>query len=562
MRRLPRFAPLLACAAVVAGVFGSPARAEEDARTKSFKDLNFKWTIPEAWAWGELSETEKSSGFVVVARRTVSEGVTASARVRVVDAAGSSLESMLSQIKDTKSKDLEGPLTDEKDVDWAGVPARRLEVTGKHESGTAVAVEVYGTIASGKFHQLEIRCVNSAETQIRDELNDVAAGYAFLEAPLTGEAAAAPPPQEFPQYGLTWSLPKPTQMPAAKEDEPARVVRWGWGTSPNLQPKAPAGEPALLAIAGIAGEGSSPVVISLQAQKAPVGMTAQGVAEFDQNFTSDLQQFSDVPAPRLDPEADLGNLIAASRTFSGKDKNDPPRPLHARFFFTVLKDWLFRVEVWSHEKAEVTHKKQIAEALAGLQWAGVKSGIRGPRVSPFPTYTDVRADALDAGKDTNFLHTALTLKKPASFARMKFDATERGASEYQFAAEARKEGAYAFVGIKRWLLTSFTNAKPVKAPESVIDTHEGDWKNEMDDPVTMTQKGGKANKSQEGIAGAKGHFYEFRGTKEKTPYVEKGWVVKDGLNVFQVRVQYGGKDAEAAFGADVKSMLKSLKFGK
>jgi hypothetical protein len=562
MRRIPRLVPLVAGAALVAAALGSPARADEDARTKSFKDHNFRLTIPESWAWAELTEVERGAGFAVIARRTVSEGVEASARVRVVDAAGSSLDSMLSQIKDAKTKDLQGVVAEERDLEWAGVPARRLEISGKYEGGASTAIEVYGTIASGKFHQLDVRCINGAEEKLRDELNELAAGYAFLEAPLTGAEAAAPKPQEFAQFKLVWTLPAPKKGKPAKEDEPSPTLRWLWGAGSSLKPDTAPGQNGTLAAAVLDVDGVRPVVIELITQKAPVGMTAQAVVEHEPNFLGFVDNFSSIPAPRIDREAEVGNLLGASRTLNGKDKQDPPRPLNYRIYFTVLGDVLFQVLVTAHDDAESHRRAEIRDALAGLHWEGVKMGVRGPRVTPFPTYTDARKDAMDAGKDTTVVQGQITLKKPAAFARMKFDATERSMKDYLFSAEARKENAYVWVGIKRWPLKVFTDSSPPRGPESEIDALESDWKNEMDDAVTLTQKNGKANKSPDGVAGAKGHAYEFRGTKDKTPYVEKGWTVKDGLNAFHIRVQYGGKDAEAAFAPDVKALLKSVKFGK
>jgi hypothetical protein len=560
MRRISRSVAVLLCAAAAA--VGSPARADEADRTKTFADHNFRLTIPEEWRWEELSEVERDAGFVAVARRTVEEGrVEASARVRVVDAAGSTLESLMALLKDAKSKDLTGVVSDDKELEWAGVPARRLDLSGKHEGGGMLAFEVYGAIVSGKFHQLDLRCVNGAEEKIRGELNDLAASYALLEAP-AGAGEAGPPPQSFPQFSLTWTLPKATTLPPAKEGDDPRPVRWGWGTGPAVKPDAAPGTTALLAAAFLAAEGPAPVVVELHTQKAPVGMTAQAVAEHEPNFQGYMDDFSGIPAPRIDREAEIGNLLGASRSLNGKDKQDPPRPLFYRITFVVLKDWLFHTVVRAHDDAESTYRAQIRELIAGLQWGDAKQGIRGPRVTPFLTYTDVRKDGIGGGKETPVVQATISLKKPASFAQIKFDATVREYADYQFTAEARREGVYAWVGIKRWPVKAFTDTRPPKAPETLIDDHEGDWKNEMDDPVTMTQRGGKQNKVPETLGGLKGHTYEFRGVKEKAPWTEKGWVVKDGLNVFHVRVQYGGKDAEAAFATDVKAMLKSLKFGK
>jgi hypothetical protein len=572
MRRLSRRLVSVLAVAALAAATGAPAGAEDDARTRSSPEHNVRLTIPETWTWDEPSAADKEAGFVLVARRSVEgEQVTASARVRVVDAGGSSLESLLGMVKDAKSKDLSGVTSDEAALEWAGVPARRLQVSGKHEGGGLLFFEVYGAIVGGKFHQLDLRCVNGAEEKVREELNELAAAYALIEPPAAadgGAPAGEAPKQVFAKYAFTWTLPKPATLPPEKEGEAPRTLRWGFdrGDGPRPDELPGEGRSILLARAGVVLDegGPNPILVELRVQRAPVGMTAQLVAENDHNFEGLLESFSDVPAPRLDKDADIGNLPGASRTFTGKDKQEKPRPLYIRSYFGVLKDWMFQVLVVAHDRAESTHRKSLNEAMAGFHFEGADSlGIRGPRVTSFPTYTDLRPDAKDdVGREVPVVMPAVSLKKPAVFGRIKYDATQQGMQAYQFSAEARKDGQYAWVGIQRYLAADFANSRPPKLPESLIDALESDWKNEMDDPATMTQRSGKANKVPDGLGGGKGHMYEFRGTKEKVPFVERGWVVKAGLGIFHVRTQYGGKDAETVLGADVKALLKSLKFGK
>ena len=59
----------------------------------------------------------------------------------------------------------------------------------------------------------------------------------------------------------------------------------------------------------------------------------------------------------------------------------------------------------------------------------------------------------------------------------------------------------------------------------------------------LTQRAGKANKTQASFSGGKGFAYQFEGTGEGQPVVEQGWIVTAGKNVYWVRAQFAGKDA-------------------
>jgi hypothetical protein len=269
--------------------------------------------------------------------------------------------------------------------------------------------------------------------------------------------------------------------------------------------------------------------------------------------------FSDRPAPRIDESTTLGSLSAASRVYVGKNKEG--KPLYVKRFFAVLDGAVYIATVVAHDTAEKDLHEQMSAALNGLQWADVRSGVRGPWLTPFASFTDVRKDAIDAGKEAPVTTSAFTVKKPAAFSRLKFNAAEVRFAGWIFAVEARreKENAYAFVGIQKFSMTDFQKATPPTVPESKIDELEQTWKTDVQDPVT-TPKGGKSNKKEGGYLGAKGHSYQFSGSVQGVDVLEDGWVLKQGQNVFMLRIQYCGKNAKSVMEGDVKSLLKSFKF--
>jgi hypothetical protein len=177
----------------------------------------------------------------------------------------------------------------------------------------------------------------------------------------------------------------------------------------------------------------------------------------------------------------------------------------------------------------------------------------------FPSVTSPRPDASDAGKDAVIKQTLFTVKKPAAFATIRFVATDKGFDKWAYAMEARKAGAYMFVGVQKFADSWLKNSIPIQTPVTLIDEYENKWMNAVGDPKTMTQKAGKANKIADTLRGAKGHRYEFSGTYEENPFLERGWVVTSGSNVVWVKVQFGGKDAEAAFANEAKLILGTMK---
>jgi hypothetical protein len=370
--------PLLVAALVLPALLslGHPVRAEDGDRTRTLKDKNFKLTLPEEWTWEELPDSDKERGFLLLARRSIRPGVEASARVRVADSGGSTVDGLLTQVSEGKTKDLKESSVEATDLTWAGTSAKRLAINGKYDNGGIVYLEVYGAVVLGKFHQLDLRCTNGAEETLREELNSVAAGYELLQGaakPAAGGEEGAKegrPSKTFKNLDLVWELPPPGKLPPEKEGESPREYGWGWDSGAgggNAELKR--GGKGLLARCGLSADGKNPILMELFLHPEQPGATAAGIVTNDGNFKELLENnFSDSPAPKMDDAAEVGNFLGASRVYVGKSKGDPPRPLYIKVFFAVLKGAVYQLFVVAHEDAQKTYGASLKEAIAGLRW--------------------------------------------------------------------------------------------------------------------------------------------------------------------------------------------------
>jgi len=574
MRHRLRLAPLLLGSLSALAVLRPAARAEDglggatapEGSTREFPEHNFKWTVPAKWEFADPAEADKSAGFVVTARRVVSPGVEVTGYVLVRDAGGASVDANLQQVRDNKSRKLTDVDAKIESVGWAGAEQGHvLRILGKAENKGVVASLVYGGIVSGKYHQLDLRSANGANHEIEGEIAAAAKGYRFLAG---AKAADDPAPgaqpgtddalkRRFEKLALTWTLPKapePTEPPPGSDQKEPSKYDVGFGTEGNK-------DIALLE-SGLAGvgvlnrDGAAAVVILLELPKAKADVSSLDVIKNEGNFDGAKEMFEGVPFPAMDADTHLGNALASSRTMSGKGKDG--RPLWFRWYATTIRKQLYLARVEAHDRAEITNKDWIKAALDGLHWDDTKSGVRGPYVTPFSTASENRGtDWQDFDKKAPFEHSTFSLTKPPAFGRLKFVATDDPFKTWVFAGEARAPEGLVFVGIRRFDAKAFQTQK--KEPDSLIDDFENEWKNGMDEPKTRP-KSEKQNKKADSFRGGKGSSYDFSGTKEGNPVVEHGWVVKSGQNVFWVRAQFVGKDAEKPLTDDWEALMKSIKF--
>ena len=566
MRQRPVLWPVLALAAVAAIGTGARAVRADGVTSKTYAEKNFKWSLPAGWNLEDAEGDNKQLGYVCVARKDIDPSKRAAAWVLVVDAGKATLDSLLKQAKDNKTSDLDEPdATPPGKVDWAGVTdARYVQITGKIKGGEVTrAHRVYSAIVDGKLHQLDIRTWNGAEADLMSDLDAVAAGYRVLKGgstrPTGGGDGAAPEAGEvgdglsarYDKLGLTWTLPAPKD-PKEGFRNFAITARGPADVVPKADTNIEIGR------AELQGEGPQ-VVIEFQIEKANAGGTSKAYINQDRNFEELLKvNFEGNPVPNLDEEVAVGNWRGSMKAFTGKDKAN--KPLYIRTVFSVLKGTLYVIRVVAHDKGEIPAHTAIGEALAGLKWDDASEGVRGPVVTEFTSVTAVRPDAGDMGKDTVISKLGtFSVKKPAAFGSIRYIATDAGFVKWATAMESRKTGSYMFFGVEKFSDAQLKNSTPPQTLESLIDEHDGAWKNAVTDPVTLTQKAGKANKTAETFRGAKGFRYEFKGSFEDHPFVERGWIVRSITNVLWIRMQFGGKDAETAFATEAKSLVGSLK---
>lgn len=547
----------------------APARADEAAGaepaapvTKEFKDKNFSVTLPVGWQPADPSEADKANGFVMTARRVVKAGVEATAYVLVRDAGGASVQANLTQVKDNKTRSLKDVQAKEDAVRWAGAQdAHMLKILGKAENGSTIAWFVYAGVVDGKYTQLDVRAVNGAHHDIGPEIDSVIQGFHFL-AGAKAEEDGAPAPvapaaglsKRFEKQGITWTLPKPPETP-----NPEDKRTWGWRAEGNVD--LALNDAGRLATASLDDAGQTVILIAFEMPKSSGGVMDQNPIDSiknDGNFKQFSEDFDGTPIPNIDEDTKIGNVRGGSRSLTGKNKDG--RPLYRRVYAVGRRKQLYWLIVTALDKAEQTQKEWLKDAIGGLNWDDTAQGLRAPWVVPFRDVSEGRgSEWLEVNEKKPFASSAVKLVKPATFARIKFTATEQPFAKWVYAAEERKPDVYCFVGIEKYDAAQFSSQKPPKEFDTLVDDHESKWKNEMGDPVTRP-KSEKSNRSPTTFQGAKGFTYDFTGTKNGIPFVEHGWVVKAGPNIVWVHVQFGGKDAEKALGDDWNALKKSIKF--
>lgn len=557
---------LLVLAAVAAGARAPLSCADEGGTSKSVPEKNFSWSVPAGWVIEDADGDNKEAGYVCIARKEVDPNKGASAWVMVVDAGGASLDSLVTKSVDNKKQKLaDVDSTPAAKTEWAGVvDARYVQIGGKSkENGAAIAHRLYSAVVEGKLHQLDIKTWNGAEADLMTDLDAVAGGYKVLKGATAGTAGgAAGGPSDgggeapdgdthkarFDKLGLTWTLPQRPQI---------RNFSMTQRSSPNAVPTDKGN--LTLAQARLDGEGPG-VEIEVSVEKAQPGGTSKGFINNDENFKNLIENnFEGTPVPNLDEEVKLGNWHGAMKSFTGTGKGGGKK-LYVRTIFSVLREYLYIVRVVAFDNAQTQSGLQIGDALGGLKWDDITEGVRGPVAMEFRSVTTVRADLADVGKETPIFKLAtFSMKKPAAFGKINYNAQDQGFEHWAAAIEARKPGAYMFFGIQTFTADQLKAGTPPRTPDSLINDLESTWKNDVEDTKTMSFRGGKANKVTETIRGAKALKYEFSGTYERNPFLEKGWVATSGTNVLWIRMQFGGKDAEKAFETEAKAVLNSLK---
>lgn len=535
----------------------APARAGDEPETREFADQNFKWTIPAKWSFVEPSDEDKAEGYVINAKRLVGPGVEVTAYVSVVDGAGASVETQFVTVKENKSKTLTDVKIEEDVFNWSGAAeGRRQKITGLASNKSRIAWFTYGGLVKDKYHQLSMRSSNGAYADVGAEMDQVVKGYVFLEGAVATDAeprpdaAAGQKSFRFERLALTWTLPE--KITAAEgvvaKQEPSPTMKLD--AEPMLKDEFARVQLRI-------GDDTVGAMI-LRVQPEQIGGTVSAYIKTEDNFKGDAEQMEGTAIPEIDETVKVGNAQGGMRGTSGKSKENG-KPLLIRKYFVVLNGALFVTVLISHDNAYQTYKEWFRGVLAGLHWDDASGGVRGPWGTPFPTFTAVRNKTdsnFKPGEKTTLSNSLLTLTKGPKWARVQYDATDGPYVSWSTALEARDDDAYCFIGVQKFPADQFQKQK--KEFETLIEDHEAVWKNALDEPVTRTGK--DTLRKQASFKGGKGWSYEFRGKKEGSPFVERGWVVKVGTNIVHVRIQYGGAAGEAKLKAEVDKLVGSLKF--
>jgi hypothetical protein len=588
--------PSIVALALAAVLLPSRAPARAAGPSQAFEEKNFRLTLPsDEWKFVEPADDDKQNGFVVYAKRVVSPGDEVDARVSVREAGGSDVESLLAQAKDVKEANYADVKSESpKAVEFAGTRGYSFWMTGKADNGSAVVFRVYGTVVGGALHMLDVRMSNGAGDKVGQEVDALVAGYRVLKGSAAGTPPTAPtappanggdgtPPapdgsgggaaangrtKEFKNFGLSWTLPEPKKAADPKPDEGGGDAKpagpppqWAWDRNDGNVDLPKEGN-GMLARAGLVDGDQNPIIVEFFARPNDEKTNASVKRVVNsESLVEDITKkfFSDVPVPKQDEFVTLGNWHGGEVRLTGKSKEDPPKEFQFRFYAAILQKTYYTWQVHVRGSAMKTATSQLKELFAGLLWKDTTEGVLGPVGAPFPGSTETRGKG--GGAESKVVNPAFTFTKPASFSALEFPATAKDFADWRWAGEARKPGAYVFVGILAFPVDSFTKAKPPREPESKIDDLENDWRNVVTDAATRP-KSDKKNREWGDFAKIRAATYEFRGTAEQTPFLERGYLMKTGQTVLLVRVQYGGKDAEAALSKEVQALAKTFAPGK
>jgi hypothetical protein len=388
------------------------------------------------------------------------------ANVFVKDAGDTSLDTFVSIMKDNKSKALKEPEASDEDVAWAGTTsAKKIEILGHADNGSAIKWFVRAAIVGGRYHQVSVMSSNGAHAEIGAEIDAILAGYRILSAPPPAEGGGAEggaggaAKVECTNLGLTWTLPSGGKLeePPVKEGDPARVYTWGFVKD--------FGNPALkrlesgdLARAALLLNDEPVITATLALPKTnAVDISPAGIVRTEGNFEGFAKAFEGVAVPNVDEDAKVGNARGACRTLSGKSAENQ-KPLWIRAYFVTLQKQLFEVLVIANDGYEQKKRDWLKGMMDGLVWADTSVGVRGPLVAPFATASDDRGNGwLERGKKKT-VKGAVSFTKPAQFGELKL----AGEPGWVYAAETRKPGVYLFVGIMRLDLKQFTQQTPAR----------------------------------------------------------------------------------------------------
>jgi hypothetical protein len=563
---------LAACSAVAvflagsAGGFGRGARAEDGATSRTFAELNFRWTLPSAdWVFEDPTDEQKKSMHVVNARRDLSANDVVETWVRIdPDTKAFSLDVMVARVKEAKEKSFAS--VQQSQVEPAtvgGAAGSQVTVVGSYREGPPVLARVWCALVGGKFYRLDVHAYGASDRKIGDEIRTLVAGFTFLEIPKEQPAAAsteAGPSRAFPALDLTWTLP------AGGGNRP----KWSFTDAGKADlGRKDAG--LLAAVEMLAPDGTQTVDADLSIRPLAAGETLEAAAEKAKAAPPVSDSFAPAATPEVAPSAAFGNhyaaLLRAAGVSKDKAKKAPKAALEIRSYVGVLKGVVYQMNVFLRQGAPQAHDADVKALVDGLRWGEAFVAVPGPMAWPFSPYTEPRGDHADKEMQIKITKAhGFTIVKPAGWGLWKIEGAEPKFQFHKhqvwwFAAEARKGGAYCTFAVITYPVKDLIAQKPPKQETAFIDEFEKSWKERFPDAVTRP-KSKELNRDDGAWKEGKGWTYEFRGSAGGVPYLERGWLVRFPQYAYWIRAQYGGKDAEAAFADGVEALRKGFSYEK
>ncbi|MHC5010434.1 MAG: hypothetical protein ACYTG6_05700 [Planctomycetota bacterium] len=570
-RLLGRLLPAVLLLAVVPG-----AALADEGETKEFADKNFKITLPnERWSFRDVPGDMQSAGYVAQLEAQKGQAF-ARVLVRVAAADDLPLQELTRETSDGLRQQLSEVTSSKTGTGMlSGIEGSLVLLTGK--TGTHDAMfRAYSIEKSGTFHQLIFFLVNGAESTMARELDALRRSYRLLRGagpvepePVEEEAGggfdegdieesddwpANGPRREgrtlvFPSHNLKWTLPEGSpfewRSPIPNEEDGEGILIRAVATEER--------EPA---------DDDDPTenraVVLLHVRPLPPGYTPQRVVE-NQGLQESIAEnvFEKVTHARtkIVKEIEVGNIQGAALQLVGSREG---AVVYFRLYAAMLKEERYHWECVLSGGREVddVYKTALRDLMKGVEFLDTTQAVRGPiGIAGIPDHGSERG--FGEGETKTITSVGFSIKKPPEMREINYTPGQVDPN-LRLAWETRSEDGQAYLYFDVQTFDAQALQRANQSEEDLVKARAGQWMEAAQDATTIA-KGDEAW-FRDRLGRGRGVGYEFRGTLQGAPFVERGYIVKYKKYVYWIRFQYGGEDAEEFFRKLIRTLSKAVKF--
>jgi len=583
---------------LILGLLLLPAAIALGGPEKEFSKFGFKWSLPDGWSFGSSSPDEVNGGFVAKA-----ECGSASIEAWIYTSPTNDL-SVGERVADVKSNGAEGlgTVSQTKVIDssLSGIKGKAV-VMDVRSDGLKGHFRTYVISANGKFYQLILRAWHEAEKNQVAEINALRKGFRLLKGAggedkdealdefggsgdsdddddgsdddsdgehgsnggsdpnwPRGGAQKEGRTVKLPTHNVEWTLPEgPFQWvgaPTAEKEENGLFVSAMGKVERKAKEEYEKDRPPSVVRLDLIIMPSNPGVELAQWVRdgAKVGRAGKPIWEAWGIF--DGQVDSNRSATFEDKK--IGNVRGVIMKREGKSKG---KRCALVLFMTTLRGEQYRIRAIATGADDVYRHmiKDIANAVKGIKFLDTSEPQAGPLLGIATTYNWTRGEKVD--KEKAYRGPGYTFKKPEGMAMLM---TKHGRHrEVRFSGEWRNEAKDAYLYLEIRTYKYGQRGKPDPKPEKYVNERAEEWMAGAGDRASVGRKKGEIGRKGS-FGKAKGLTYEFTGHLGDAPFTEKGYVVKHKQILLNIRMQYGGVDAEKKLKKMIKTVKKGIKLSK